>query len=159
MHTMHTPPRLRLEPRPSHVACAWIVGVGAAALALLAVLSLPPTASAIGGASVVVVVGRGLWRCTGRRVPALLHVGIDRRISVGDRAGGSLAGPILDDTYVGAMLTAVVWRDDGDPWWQPARTFLVLPDTLPPDDRRRLRVVLRHGRAAGADATSAADAA
>ena len=39
-----------------------------------------------------------------------------------------------------------------------ARTIVVLPDTLPADDFRRLRVVLRYGRPAAGGATSGEEA-
>ena len=80
---------------------------------------------------IVAVLAAGLWRCSGRGVPALLHVGIDRRITVTGRDGRSRTGVILDDSYVGAWLTTIVWRQDGMPWWRSARTVVVLPDTLP----------------------------
>ena len=92
-------------------------------------------------------------------MPALLHVGIDRRITVTDCNGRSRAGAILDDSYVGAWLTTIVWRWDESPWWYPATTIVVLPDMLAPDSFRRLRVVLRYGRPAVAGATSEEDAA
>jgi hypothetical protein len=110
------------------------------------VLPLPVTAVVPAAAVVAVVLVSGLWRCTGRGVPALLHIGIDRRITVTDRDGRSRAGMIQDDSYVGAWLTTIVWRWDGMPWWRPARAIVVLPDTLPRDEFRRLRVVLRYGR-------------
>ncbi len=100
-------------------------------------------------AIVIAVLVSSLWRCTGRGVPALLHVGIDRRVAVTDRTGRSREGAILDASYVGPSLTTLVWRADGDRWWRPARTILFLVDSLPPDDFRRLRVVLRYGRAPG----------
>jgi hypothetical protein len=156
---MKLPPRLRLEPRPSRIACATLVALGAAVAVLLAALPLPAMSMALGGCVVGVVVGLGLRRCIGRGVPALLHVGIDRRISVVDRRGRSHAGLILDDSYVGTVVTTVVWRADCDPWWRPARAVLVLPDTLPPDDFRRLRVALRYGRADGGVDSSGTDAA
>jgi hypothetical protein len=42
-----------------------------------------------------------------------------------------------------AALTSIVWRPDGARW---SRSILVLPDMLPPDDFRRLRVMLRYAR-------------
>jgi hypothetical protein len=87
-------------------------------------------------------------------VPALLHVGIDRRITVTGRNGRSRAGVILDDSYVGAWLTTIVWRWDGMPWWHPARAIVVLPDTLPRDEFRRLRVVLRYGQPVAGETSS-----
>ena len=44
-----------------------------------------------GIAAVLAVLAAGLWRCTGRGVPALLHVGLDRRITVTGRDGRSRA--------------------------------------------------------------------
>jgi hypothetical protein len=103
--------------------------------------------AAAGGCLVAVVLVSSLWRCTGRGVPALLHVGIDRRLTVTGSDGRSRSGAILDDTYVGAWLTVIVWQADGLPWWRPAETVVVVTDTLPREDFRRLRVVLRYGRA------------
>jgi len=146
---MKSHPRLRLEPRPSRIACAAILAVCLATATLVAVLRLP-AAVALGCAAIVVsVLVSSLWRCTGRGVAALLHVGIDRRLAVTDRTGRSREGAILDASYVGPSLTTIVWRADGDRWWRPARTMLLLADSLPPDEFRRLRVVLRYGRPPG----------
>jgi len=43
------------------------------------------------------------------------------------------------------------------PRWRPARTIVVLPDTLAADEFRRLRVALRYGRPVGG-ATSGEEA-
>ena len=151
--------RLRLEPRPSRIAgAALFTGCWATAI-LVALLRLPVMVTLGCAAIVVAVLAENLWRCAGRGVPALLHVGIDRRIAVTDRTGRSRTGAILDDSFVGPTLTTLVWRADVDRWWRPARTILVLPDTLPPDDFRRLRVYLRYGRPPGEALTSGVDAA
>jgi hypothetical protein len=155
---MKPPPRLRLEPRPSRIGCV-AIGIGCASTSvLLASLPLPIAGYVAGGAALLAVLASGLWRCTGRGVPAIVHVGLDRRVTVSDRGGRSRSGAILDDSYVGAQLTTIVWREDRAPWWRPARAILVLPDTLPPDDFRRLRVALRYGRAPAAEATRGVDA-
>lgn len=118
-----------------------------------------PVAATLGCiAAVIVTLASNLWRCSGRGVPAIVHVGIDRRIAVSDREGRSRTGAILDDSYVGAALTTIVWRADGDPWWRPARAMLFVPDSLRPDEFRRLRVVLRYGLAPDGAATSGIDA-
>lgn len=142
---MKRPPRLRLEPRPSRVACAGIA-LGCAATAILVVL-LPVQwwVRCVGIVAVVIVAAHGFRRCAGRGMPALVHVGDDRRLTVTRRDGTSLDGVILDDSYVGAWLTTIVWRPDGGRWWQPARTLLFVSDTLPVEDFRRLRVLLRYG--------------
>ena len=113
---------------------------------LLAALPLPMSVRLLGVVTVAGVLVGGLWRCTGRGVPALMHVGNDRRMTVTDYQGRSHAGTILDDTFVGAWLTTIVWQRDGSPWWRPARAIVVLPDMLPADEFRRLRVALRYGR-------------
>ncbi len=156
---MHAPPRLRLEPRPSRIACAFIALTCAATATLIVLLPLPLWLSGGAWLMVGIVATCGFWRCTGRGVPALLHVGADRRITVSGRDGRSCDGSIRDDTYVGAHLTVIVWRPDGGCRWLPARSILILPDTLLADDFRRLRVVLRYGRPAVAARTSGVDAA
>ena len=152
------PPRLRLEPRPSRIGCASVATACTLTLLLVGALPLPMAAKVPVATVVLAVLASGLWRCSGRGVPALLHVGLDRRITVTGRDGRSRAGVVLDDSYVGAWLTTIVWRVDGMPWWQPAHAILVLPDTLPMDEFRRLRVVLRYGRPAAAGATSGMEA-
>ena len=155
---MKLPPRLRLEPRPSRIACILLVIACAMTAILLGMLPLPVAGTAVCAIAIVTVLAAGLRRCTGSGVPALLHVGIERRITVTDRGGHSHEGSILDDSYVGTWLTTIVWRADGRPWWHPARTILVLPDTLGRDEFRRLRVVLRYGRPTEAEDSSGVDA-
>jgi hypothetical protein len=55
-------------------------------------------------------------------------------------------------------VTTIVWRPDRAAWWVPASSILLLPDMLPADDFRRLRVVLRYGRPVVGEATSDAEA-
>ena len=121
-------------------------------------MSLPIAATVGCAAIVIAVLVSSLRRCSGRGVPAFVHVGIDRRITVTDRTGRSRSGAILDDSYVGAALTTIVWSATDDRWWRPARTILFVPDSLPPDEFRRLRVVLRYGSPPGEAATSDVDA-
>ena len=64
-------------------------------------------------------------------------------VCLGD--GRLIAGHVRRATYVGPWLTSIVWRPDGA-WW--SRSLLVVPDMLPEDDFRRLRVMLRYARSA-----------
>jgi membrane-bound toxin of toxin-antitoxin system len=155
---MKPPPRLRLEPRPSRIACALIPSACVAMATLIFMLPLPIWIAVASLAAVAGVAAHGFWRCTGRGLPALLHVGADRRITASGRDGRSCDGTILDESYVGAHLTIIVWRPDRSPLWEPSRSILILPDMLPSDDFRRLRIWLRYGRAAVDGATSGADA-
>ncbi len=127
-------------------------------VALVLMLSLPIWAAGGCLAAIAGVTVRGFWRCTGRGLPALLHIGADRRITATGRDGHSRDGVILDDSYVGAQLTIIVWRPDRARAWVPSPSIMILPDMLPPEDFRQLRVWLRYGRPVVDDATSGADA-
>lgn len=155
---MKPTPRLRLEPRPSRIGVAATVAGAAAVVALVAALPLEPWLTAAAVLATLVGTVRGVRTCAGRGVPLLLHVGLDRRLSVTTRDGRSHDGAILDASYVGAHVTTVVWRPDATPWYVPARTILILPDSLPGDDFRRLRVVLRYGEPAIDKVASGVDA-
>jgi hypothetical protein len=158
MAAMNSPPRLRLELRPSRIAGAAIVIGTVATAALMLVLPLDPwwtaaTLLAIGG-----VAARALGSCIGRGAPRLLIVSGDRRLAVIARDGRSCDGSILDDSYVGASITTIVWRPDPAPWYTPARAIVVLRDSLAADDFRRLRVLLRYGQPAVDNVASGRDA-
>ncbi len=143
---MNPPRRLRLEPRPSRIACATIASACAAFCALILLLPLDAWATLAAVLTICGIAARALWRCTGRGVPALLHVGYDRRITASSRDGQSRSGAILDDSYVGAILTTIVWRPDGATRYAWPESIVILPDTLHADDFRHLRVLLRYGR-------------
>ncbi len=151
-------PGLRLSPRPSRIGRVLIVAACTTTSGLLALLPLPIAAIVTGSAAILAVLVSGLWRCAGRGVPSSYHVGINRRIAVTDGEGQTRAGPILDDSYVGAWMTTIIWRADGDPWWHRSRSILVFRDTLSRDEFRRLRVLLRYGRPAIDGEASGAEA-
>ena len=154
---MKPPPRLRLEPRPSRVACVGIACACSALAVLVLLMPLDAWATTAELLAIIGVAGRGLWCCTGRGVPALLHVGHDRRITATAPDGHSRNGTIQDDSYVGARLTTIVWCPDRASRFAPARTMLILPDMLPADEFRRLRVLLRYGRPVVEEETSGRD--
>jgi len=143
---MDSPPCLHVELSRSRIAGATITGGSAAMAALMLVLPLDPwwaaaTLLAIGGVAL-----RALRLCVGRAVPKVLQMGGDRRLTAITRDGRSCSGHILDDSYVGAQLTTIVWRPDGAPWYMPVRAIVILPDSLAADAFRRLRVLLRYGQ-------------
>jgi hypothetical protein len=121
------------------------VAAAVIATALLVALTFPaPLASAATIVLVGVVGVRAVRRLS--RPPLLIHVGADRRIGVTTRDGRTRECSIHADTSVGAWITTIVWVPDGARWFAPVQTLLILPDSLPADDFRRLRVYLRHGR-------------
>jgi hypothetical protein len=153
---MKSPPSLHLEPRRSFRALALPAAMHAATAMLLLALPLPFGLRIAGPAVVAVAGALAVWRSAGRNAPASLHVGFNGRIAVTRRDGRVEEGAVLADSYVGRRLTTIVWRPEGA---YRARSLLILADTFPVDDFRRLRVVLRYGRALdAASGTSGVDA-
>ncbi len=112
------------------------------------IATLPLEPAAIGLASIVVVV----WGIDRIHVVALRHgpravrqfeLRGDLTVVVVTGDGNARAGRVHRDSYVGARLSTLVWRPFGR--WR-SRAILLLPDMLPADDFRRLRVLLRYGR-------------
>jgi hypothetical protein len=155
---MRVPPRLRLEPRPSRLLCR-AIAAGALATATLAVcLPLPWAVRLVLALSVALVALRAARRTVGRGLPAIVHLGLDRRLSVTMPDGRTHAGTLSGATYVGFRLVAIHWRPDRSSALAPvrARTLLIVADMLPADDFRQLRVLLRYGRAGPATSGDAA---
>jgi hypothetical protein len=139
---MKTPPPLRLRLRRSRLAPAALVAVYAATAALLVALPLPPALLLWGAIGIALAGALALRSIIGSAAAAKLVVGLDRRIAVTRRDGRAAAGVVLGDSFVGARLTTIVWRPDGA---RLVRALIVVPDTLPQADFRRLRAVLRYG--------------
>jgi hypothetical protein len=141
---MNQPPRLHLHPRVSRRAVALIVATHAMTAALLMWLPGTLVVRVAGVAGVGIACAVALRNVVGRASPASISVDIERRISVTARNGCEREGEVLADSYVGSRLTTIVWRPD-NAWI--ARTILILSDTLPVDQFRQLRIVLRYARA------------
>jgi hypothetical protein len=142
---MPSAPRLRLEPRPSRRAAIAFTLAGVATAGVVLALPLAWEARLAVVAAAVVVIDARL-RALRRSVPALIHLGLDRRIAVTGADGHTHQGTVLPCTYVGARVVSVVWRPDGGSRWRPAPALLLLPDMLTGDEHRQLRVALRYGR-------------
>jgi len=155
---MHKPPAVRVSLGPSRRAC---LGVAALAAATVSILVLLPVHPLVIVASVVVLAcwaGNRIWMLGLRRSPRAvreLRVEGDRTVVATLVSGEVLKGHVQDASYVGAIVTTLTWRSKGA---LCARSVLILPDMLPADDFRRLRVLLRYGRnddTAGAPASQA----
>ena len=155
---MRWPPPVRVSLAPSLLAAA-LIGLPAGGTAIVvATLPLPPFLLALALAAVcawawervcVVALRRGAHAVRGFELRG------DLTIVVASGDGTARAGRVHRDSYVGAALSTIVWRPYGR--WR-MRTILVLPDMLPRDDFRRLRVLLRYARsdvAQGAPASHA----
>jgi hypothetical protein len=158
---MRPPPRLRLEPRPSRLLRRWLCGGALATATLAAGLPLPWLLRLALVLVVALATLRTARRTLGRGLPAIVHVGADRRLAVTGRDGCTRLGSLSPASRAGFRATTLVWRPDARPGRLPrvAETLLVLPDMLPPEDFRQLRVLLRYGRGGtNAAATSAVSA-
>ena len=68
----------------------------------------------------------------------------DRRAVLIERCGRRCEGEVRAESYVGEQFTTLVMRPDGA---RVSRAVAILPDMLPEEDLRRLRVLLRYGDA------------
>jgi len=155
---MRWPPPVRVTLSPSIGAAA---AIALLALATGAVVSVLPVDRAVVGLAIVAI---GAWAIDrilvlalrrGSRAVRRFELRGDLTIVVATGDGKVRAGRVHRDSYVGARLTTIVWRPFGR--WR-SRAILVLPDMLPAEDFRRLRVLLRYGRsdvAQGAPASHA----
>jgi hypothetical protein len=143
---MRLPPAVHVSLGPSRRALVWVGGVALLACVAIAMLPFDPVLIAF------VTLGIGVWAGDRAHVVALrrgpratrsLWLSGDRMIVVRNGAGQLTAGCVRTSTYVGARLTTIVWRPDGA---RRSRAEVILPDMLPANDFRRLRVLLRYGR-------------
>src|SRR5260221_5572493 len=156
---MNEPAALQIEFRPSRVAAALtLLGVVATA-GLVAWLPAEPWQRLV-AVTVLGVYGVALLRSwaqrTTRRAVVAIALGANRHIAVVERGGRRVEGEVQNDSYVGAAITTIVWRCRGA---RRSRTIAILPDMLAAEDFRKLRVLLRLGRGAQADAGKTAPSA
>ena len=150
MHGMRLPPSVHVVLGPSRLVG---VAIGVAALATLAIVLMLPLHAWQQSALCILVAG---WALLVFRVVALrrgtlavteLRLAPDLVLVAHMGDGRLVAGHVRSATYVGAWVTSVVWRPDGARW---SRAVLIVPDMLPAEDFRRLRVMLRYARSAEA---------
>jgi hypothetical protein len=155
---MRLPPAVHVTLAPSRRAVAWIAGVAVVACIVVLTLPIDPVLSGLAMLGIVVWAGDRIvvvaWR-RGPRASVALWLTGDRMLVVRTGEGGLVAGHVRAASYVGARITTIVWRPDGGRW---SRAEWILPDMLPADDFRRLRVLLRYGRSDVAQGTPASHA-
>jgi hypothetical protein len=142
---MKSTPLLHVAFQPSRIAATLI---GAATIASATLLALLPGDAWLRGAAVVATGGGGMRAL--RRASTTgkdgsiesIELGADRRAIIIDRSGHRTEGVIQPESYVGALLTMLVLRPNGA---HGSLALAIWPDTMPADEFRRLRVVLRHG--------------
>jgi len=115
------------------VLVAWLPGAGVVRGALVIGI----------GAYAILTMRHWAARSASRAIVGI-ELDVERSVCLTERAGRRIEGMVQPDSYVGAWLTTVVVRPDEK---RRLRTVAILPDMLPADDFRRLRLLLRLGRA------------
>jgi len=155
---MRNAPSIDVTLGPSPLAGVATGVMALATLVVVLVLPVPSWTHAL-GCAVVLSTAWGTFRTlglrSGARAVVALHLGADRMLVVRHGDGRLVAGHLRSATYVAATLTTIVWRPDGA--WR-SRAILVLPDMLPAEDFRRLRILLRYARSGVAQGAPASQA-
>ncbi len=153
---MDPPATLHIDLHASRIAGALTLACVVATAALIAWLPVQPWLRmvAVSALGVYGVMLARSWaqRSTPRAVVAV-ELGVDRRIAIIERNGHHSEGTVQDDSYVSSALTTIVWRAVAA---RRSRTIAIVPDMLPAEDFRRLRVLLRLGQATSRAATTPA---
>lgn len=120
--------------------------LAAATVGVVAMLPIHPLLIALAIGAVAAWAGNRIWAVALRRSPRAvreLRIEGDRTIVATLVSGERLKGEVQEASYVGAIVTTLTWRSKGA---LCARSVLILPDMLPAEDFRRLRVLLRYSR-------------
>jgi len=142
------PPSVHVVLAPSRIAGAFVGVLAAATIALTLAMPLEPWLQAALVAALAVWAGATFHVAAlhrGRHAVTEIRVAPDTTLVACMGDGHLVAGYVRAATYIGPWMTTIVWRPDGR---RVSRTILVLPDMLPAEDFRRLRVMLRYARSA-----------
>jgi hypothetical protein len=135
--------RVVLALGPSRTAGAWITGLAGLTLAVAVWLPAPGWASAALVAAILAGAVRSARRHAGQEGPGAVRrlvIDLSGHVEV-TRADGSIhRGRVVDGSFVAPWLTIVRWRPEGSRF---SRAVVIAPDAAPPQDFRRLRVLLR----------------
>jgi len=134
---------MRVELGCSTLAAAFVVlSHGATAVLLM----LAPGNALVRAAAIIVIGVHALWKLRswalrlGPTAVVAVELAVDGRAVLVERAGRRREGRVQADSYVGERLTTLVVRPDGA---RVSRAIAILPDMLPAEDLRRLRLLLR----------------
>ncbi|HMA31387.1 MAG TPA: hypothetical protein VKT00_06190 [Casimicrobiaceae bacterium] len=143
---MHAPVPVRIAPAASRSAFALICVLATCACAVVATLPYHEVLRGLATVALVVWAGDRIHVVAMRRGPrAVRLIELDGRLRVAVTTGDGVSerGCVRPDSHVGARITTIVWKPGKARW---PRAILLLPDMLPADDFRRLRILLRYGR-------------
>jgi hypothetical protein len=145
---MKEPHALRIELGASRVASALVCVMSLATAVLVAwlpVAAMPRVALVIAIGAYAIVLMRRWATGSGPRAIVGIELDFDRTVCMTERSGARIEGVLQADSYVSAWVTTVVMRPEGK---RLLRSTTVLPDMLPAEDFRRLRLLLRLGHIA-----------
>jgi hypothetical protein len=140
---MKGPAPVRFRLGCSRLGVAFVVVTYLASAALLAIA---PGVAPVRAAAVVAIGVHAVWTLRYwalRTMPAAvvgIEVWADGRAALIERNGRRREGRVQPASYVGQWLTTLVVRPDGA---RVSRAVAILPDMLPAEDLRQLRVLLR----------------
>ena len=148
---MRTAPPLRVDFDRSRWTRWFLGGAFGATGALVAALPLDVPVRAFALLLVAALFARA-WR---QDPPAGIVLRLDGTLAILERDGRALEASLMPGGYTGSFVTTIVARAAGE---RRCRAWLVLPDMLPRDDYRRLRVRLRYSSSADDDDSPASQA-
>jgi hypothetical protein len=120
--------------------------VNVAYVATAALLAFAPGPALLRAAAVVTIGVHAVWTLrrwalrTARTALIGVEISADGRAALIERGGRRCEGCVQPESYVGEWLTTLVVRPDGA---RLSRAIAILPDMLPAEDLRQLRVLLR----------------
>lgn len=136
-------PDVHVALRPSRFLIGFTLAGALATITLIAMLPLPWWCKAM---IVVACIAATVLELRRLRLAGsqLITVSEHRRVTITEGHQRECGGDVLDASYVTGWFTSIVWRANGARF---ARVIPVACDALASEDARRLRVLLRYGRA------------
>ena len=144
---MKGPGPLKVELGRSRLAAAFVF---VSHIATASLLAFAPVDAMLRAAAVVAIGAHALhalrtWALqSAARAVVGVELSANRRAVLIERCGHRCEGEVRAESYIGERLTTLVVRPDGA---CVSRAVAILPDMLPEEDLRRLRVLLRYGDA------------
>ena len=155
---MHRALPVDVAPQPSRLLGLWIAAVASVSAGVVLTLPFDRWLLGCGVLAIAAWAAYAIRRLAKRRHrDAVRLLRLDGNLGVQAVTSGAriVRGRVLPATYVGARMTTLVWRAQGE---RIARVECLLPDSLPPEPARRLRVQLRYGRSEDSDGAPASHA-